>query len=388
MAGPSPCTSSRCATRAAPSAGTVGIALDVTDVASRRPGPARVGGAAPPGHRPRAALHLREGRGRPLPPGEPGRGRGLRHHGRRSHGPHGRRLRPVGGGGAALPRGRPRGDPQRPTPGRPRGADHRRAGPRAAPADHEDPLHLLRHRPSRRARRVDRHLGEEGGGGGPAARGEGGEPQRARRRRGPRLQQPARRDPRPRLAGPEAAPGREPGAAARREGGERGGAGRRPHPADAGLLGARALRGAAHRRERPRAREPAAARGGAAEERAARGAALRGPAAGRRRRRPDPAGADEPGHQRRGGHRRAGRDRHGGHGDESGRRVRRVAVAGERAATRAGPLRAPRGARRRAGDGRGDRGPDLRAVLHDEVHRARPRARRGPRVSCAVTGAP
>ena len=118
----------------------------------------------------------------------------------------------------------------------PRGADHRRAGPRAAPADDEDPVHVLGHRPPRRARRVDRHLGEEGGGGGPAPRGEGGEPQRARRRRGPRLQQPPRRDPRPRLAGPEAAPGGEPGPAARREGGERGGAGRRPHPADAGLL--------------------------------------------------------------------------------------------------------------------------------------------------------
>ena len=59
--------------------GTVGIALDITERASRRPGPARVGGAAAPGHRPRAALHLREGRGGPLPPREPGGGRGLRH---------------------------------------------------------------------------------------------------------------------------------------------------------------------------------------------------------------------------------------------------------------------------------------------------------------------
>ena len=50
-----------------------------------------------------------------------------------------------------------------------------------------------------------------------------------------------------------------------------------------------------------------------------------------------------------------------------------------RAASRAGPLRAPGGARRRPRDGRADRGSDLRAVLHHEVHRARPRARRGPR---------
>ena len=129
-----------------------------------------------------------------------------------------------------------------------------------------------------------------------------------------------------------------------------------------------------------------AARGGAAEERAARGAARPGPAAGRRRRGPDPAGADEPGHQRRRGDRRAGRDRHRGHGDEGSGRVRRVAVAGERAAARAGPVRAPRGARRRAGDGRGHRGPDLRAVLHDEVHRAGPRPRRGPRCRARSPG--
>ena len=73
---------------------------------------------------------------------------------------------------------------------------------------------------------------------------------------------------------------------------------------------------------------------------------------------------------------------------EGGGRLRRVAVAGERAAPRAGPLRAPRGARRRAGDGRADRGPDLRAVLHDEVHRARPRARRGPRCRARSPGRP
>ena len=142
--------------------------------ASGRPGPARVGSPAPPGDRPRAALHLREGRGGPLPPREPGRGRGLRHDGGRAQGPHRRRLRPVGGGGAALPGRRPRGDPQRPAPGRPRGADHRHPGPGAAPADHEDPVHVLRHRPARGARRLDRHLREEGGGGGAAARGEGG----------------------------------------------------------------------------------------------------------------------------------------------------------------------------------------------------------------------
>ncbi len=184
-------------------------------------------------------------------------------------------------------------------------------GRRTVPADHEDPVLVLGHRPSRGARRVDRHLGEEGGGGDPAPRGQGGEPQRARGRRGARLQQPPRRHPRPRLAGPEAAPGSEPGAAAHREGGEGGGEGRRPHPADAGLLRAGPLRGAAHRRERPRPREPAAARGGGAEERAARGPALPGPAADRRRRRPDPAGADEPRHQRRGGDRGGAGKRHG-----------------------------------------------------------------------------
>ena len=254
-------------------------------------------------------------------------------------------------------------------------------------ADDQDPVHLLRHGPPVGARRVDRHHGEEGGGGGSAARGEGGEPQRARRWRGPRLQQPPRRDPRPRLAGPEAAPRGKLDPAARGEGGKRGRAGRRPHPADAGLLGERALRGAAHRRQRPRAREPAAARGGGAEERAARGAAVPGPAAGRRRRGPDPAGADEPRHQRCRGDRRAWRGGDRGHGDEGGGRVRRVAVAGERAAAGAGPLRAPRGPRRRAGDGRGHRGPDLRAVLHDEVHRAGPRASPRSSVSCAATGA-
>ena len=113
-----------------------------------------------------------------------------------------------------------------------------------------------------------------------------------------------------------------------------------------------------------------------------------GPAAGRRRRGPDPAGADEPGHQRRGGDRRAGRDRDRGHGDEGGGRVRRVAVAGERAATGAGPLRAPRGARRRAGDGRGRpwTGSSSRSS-----RRSSPGAAWGsPRssASCAATGAP
>ncbi len=230
-----------------------------------------------------------------------------------------------------------------------------------------------------RPRGVDRHHGPQGHGGGPAARGEGGEPDRARGRGGPRLQQPARRDPRPRLARPQAASRGEPRAAARREGGGRGGAGRRPHPADAGLLGPRALRGPAHRRERARAREPAALRGRGAEERPARGAARPGAAPRGRRRGPDPAGAHEPRHQRGGGHRGAGRDGDRGHRRPRGDRRRPVAVARERAAPRPGPLRVARGPRRRAGDGRGDRRPDLRALLHDQVHRARPRPRRRAR---------
>ena len=50
-----------------------------------------------------------------------------------------------------------------------------------------------------------------------------------------------------------------------------------------------------------------------------------------------------------------------------------------------GPLRLPRGARRRTGDRPGDRRPHLRAVLHHQVHR--PRASAWPRCSgsCAAT---
>ena len=84
--------------------------------AARRPCSARLGGAAAAGHQPRPPFHLREGRRRPLPPREPGGGRGVRHDRRPPHRPHRRRLRPLGGGGGDVPPRRPRGDAERATP--------------------------------------------------------------------------------------------------------------------------------------------------------------------------------------------------------------------------------------------------------------------------------
>ena len=258
------CTSSRCATWPGAIRGTVGIAVDVTEPAARRPGAARVGGAAAPGDRPRPALHLREGRRRPLPPREPRRGRGLRHDGRPAHRPHRRGLRPLRGGGAPLPRGRPRGDAQRRAQGDRRGADHRRAGRVRYLQTTKIPFTFSgTGRPAVLGVSIDiteRKAAEEA------------------------LRRAAKEESLTVLAGGVAhdfnnllaailghaslalkqLPAGSAAAAARREGGGRGRARGRPHPADARLLGPGALRRPAHRRQRARAREPAPPRGRAA----------------------------------------------------------------------------------------------------------------------------
>jgi len=290
--------------------------------------------------------------------------------------PH-RRRAPTRGRGAPRARGRPRRASRRQAEAQPRGVPDRRFGPGALAADHQDPVRLLRQRASGRAGRGDRRHGAARGGGGAAPRGQGREPERPGGGCRPRLQQPARRDPGARRAGACAAAAGQRRARARREGGERRRARRRPHAPDARLLGARALRGAAHGRSCARAREPAPAGGRAAEERAARGELRSLAAGGGRRRGPAAAGADEPDHQRGRGDRRAwwngdGRDRR-----PRRRGQRRRAVARERPAARPRPLRLARGGGRRPGHGSRDGGPHLRAVLHDQVHRARAGAGRG-----------
>ncbi len=203
------------------------------------------------------------------------RGRGLRDDRRTAGRPHRRGLRAVRGGSPSLPRGRPRGDQERPAQGRPRGADHRLARARPVSPDDEDPVRVLGHGTAGDPRRLDRHHGAQGGRRGVAARGEGGEPLRAGWRHRPRLQQPARGRPGPCVARAEAAVRREPRTAPRREGGGGRGARLRPDPTDARLLGPGSLRGPPDGLQRARPREPAAAPGRGPEERAPREAARR-----------------------------------------------------------------------------------------------------------------
>ena len=160
-------------------------------------------------------------------------------------------------------------------------------------------------------------------------------------------------------------------AAARRAVAAGRGAGRRPDPADAGLLG----QGASARPPRSTSASWSRRTRTCCEACIAKEAELRldlrhGPAAGRGRPRPVAAGRHEPDHQRRRGPRRAA-----GNGfacapadalrrGRPGRQPRRREAAARR-------LRLPRSGRHRLRHGRRDQAAALRPVLHDQVHRPR-----------------
>ena len=211
---------------------------------------------------------------------------------------------------------------------------------------------------------------------------------RSRRRRRPRLQQPARRDPRPRLAGPEAAPGGR--APARRHVEKAAGAVERAADLTRQML---AYSGRGHFVVRPTdvnalVRENLPLLEVALPKSVRLEARLDPePAAGGRRRRPDPAGADEPGHQRRRGDRRAGRDRHRGHRRARGGRVRRRRCGG-RAGSRS--RRAATCSSRCATTGRAwTRTPSTASSSRSSRRSSRAAASASPRcsASCAATGA-
>ena len=363
--------------------GTVGIAVDITDLRRADQGAPRLRGSAAAGHRPRAPLHLREGRGGALPARQPRGGRGLRHdRGPDLIGPHRRGLRPLRRGGAPLPGGRPGGDAERPAQGA--SSRSRSPTPRGGSAT------------CRRPRSPSTFSGT----GRPAVLGVSIDITE-RKAAEEALRRAAKEESLAVLAGGVAhdfnnllaailghaslaikqLPRDEPRPPPRREGGGGGRAGGRPHPPDAGLLGAGALRGAADRRQRPRPREPAPPRGGAS----------RRACASRRSSPPSLPLVDADVGQvqqvlmnlvinaaeaigDRGGTRHP---RHGSPGGDGPADHHLWRASGQPLAP--GPYVALEVRDDGPGHGRGDRGPDLRALLHDQVHRARPRPRRRPR---------
>ena len=99
---------------------------------------------------------------------------------------------------------------------------------------------------------------------------------------------------------------------------------------------------------------------------------------------PDPAGGDEPDHQRLRGDRRPQRRDHRLDRDRGLRPRRPRRDRGRRRAAR-GSLRRARGRRHRVRDDGGGPAPGLRPVLHHQVHGPGPRAWPRCSASCAVT---